>query len=388
MRTMTKIGGCLALAAVMVTPVCAEISDNPYFNLWNGATTDANQSGGTIVQFCGVTTCLANSVGYGIFTTLPTNTGAGSGAIDPFLRFQHNEGDATGNATTEAAFNTSKDLDTGMIYNPNAGTANKGNLLPSFQNQAKDTVAGGPTRDSFNHAIRLGDLMVDDTTGLFTFRLDINEPGGAKATLRIDELQLFIANSNDLDKYTMDTTSAPGQGAFDDILTGQLAGGSSPGGEIAKKIWDMDFNLTGNGGTLGPGINGNKALGGVVLDSVLSSGPSNGSGDFDMALQVSSELFGYSKVNGKYVFTGQALGGGTYSEDSFVYLYNFMGSADKPDAAEAGFEEWVAVVDKSPSGCTTNCGGNNVPEPSTIFLAAAGLAGILRMRHARVVRTT
>lgn len=257
--------------------------------MWLGTSGNKTDGDGTFIQLCGTNTCNGNtnlvgdggSNGYAIFKTSLSNTGKGSGAIDPFLRFQHNEGDANGSADTQAAFNTSASPDIGTIYNPD-GTIYS-------VNQAKDIDAG----KDFNRAIRLGDLMVDND-GYFTFRLDINEPGGSKSNILLDELQIFVANSSTLNQYTLDT---PGNQQSGSPVSGSLAG--------ATKIWDMDFNKFNRNGIALDGRVANNAsqrLGGINLDSVLSSGPSNGSGDFDMEFLLHSSLFS------------------GLSEDTYVYL--------------------------------------------------------------------
>ena len=369
MRTMTKTASCLVLAAAMTAPAYAELADPPYFNLWLGTAGNQQVGQGDYLLLCGTsggcngdTLADANGIGtgYAIFKTAAPNSGAGSGHIDPFLRFQHNEGAALGNATTEAAFNTSN-TDIGTIYNPNT------NPDTTFANQAKDIDAG----KDFNHAIRLGDLIVDED-GYFTFRLDINEPGGTKSNILLDELQIFVAASATLNKYVMDTESNLQNGSpTDGILTG------------ATKIWDMDYNkLAGgigdaNGNAIGEnvgntvGTSASQRLGGITLDSVKSSGPSNGSGDFDMEFLLHSSLF-----NG-------------ISQDSYVYLYNFMGQADSPGPnsageAGAGFEEWAATLKTGPDAPPD---GGGVPEPSTAFLMAAGIVGLFRAQRSKSAKT-
>lgn len=351
MSKILNFGMIVAMGVVTTLPVRAELDDAPYFNLWTGTAGNQESGHGDYIMMCGTATCDGNtdlvgsggSAGYGIFRTFPTNTGAGSGHIDPFLRFQHNEGDATGNATTEAAFNTSASPDIGTIYNSDGSVYSV--------NQAKDVDAG----KDFNHAIRLGDLMVDED-GYFAFWLDVNEPGGSKSNIRLDELQIFVAGSDTLNEYTLDEASNAQSGA---PVSGTLDG--------ATKIWDMDFNKANSEGIGVDGVvenTANKRLGGVNLDSVLSSGPSNGSGDFDMQFLLHSSLFE------------------GFSPDSYVYLYNFMGQNDSPGLndegeADAGFEEWAVTLKTTPDTPPPDGG---VPEPSTAFLMAAGMLGWLRTR--------
>jgi hypothetical protein len=381
MRISITIAGCITLAAAFAQPVYAEVDDSPYFNLWaeDPSAPPSNGSSGIEVKLCGALGCSGGDTAgtaFGIFRVATTDViPAGSGYIDPFLRFQHNEGAFTGSNTFEAAFNTNSSPYIGTINNPDAGVApanqNPEFGLPgSFDNMAKDVDAG----KDFNHAIRLGDLAID-ANGFFVFRLDINEPGGTKSTIRLDELQLFLSNDDKLTEYTMDKF---GTGAGT-LATGDLLG--------AKKVWDMDFNQSAGGKTKPDSPNQGDYYGGINLDSVLTQGPSNGSGDFDMDMLLSAKLFGYdqNKTTGEWEFKGiKDDNGVALTEDSFVYLYNFMGGVDKmDDPSQAGFEEWdVALAEALPT-CEENCGGGGVPEPGTALLLMAGVAGMARVGRRR-----
>jgi hypothetical protein len=349
------------LVAQSAVPAMAQLNDAPYFNLWTGTAANGDVGGGARLLLCGTQTLCNGDInasdntvgtGYAIFTALEKNTGKGSGAIDPFLRFQHNEGDANGNATTEAAFNTSNN-DIGTITNPNTTPS-----ATTFANQAKDVNAG----KDFNHAIKLSDLVLD-SDGYFTFRLDINEPGGFKSQLRLDELQFFVANSDQYNKYTMDTVNGD--------ATGQLF--ASDGVTKASKVWDMDWNKLNsagvgiNSGAQSASVNKNTRIGGLNLDNINDSGPA-GSGDYDMAVRLHSSLF-----------TNAASGMG---DNAYVYLYNFAGEADPGNKdlgeAQAGFEEWAADVAPTVTPPTPG-----VPEPGTALLFGAGLIGIVRNARAK-----
>ncbi|MFT4585518.1 MAG: hypothetical protein ACI915_004757 [Gammaproteobacteria bacterium] len=336
-----------AVASLSALPAAAELNDPPYFNLWSNATTgsngelgDATDSGPATTSLCGTLACNSGSTdakNFGIFRTVAPNYGKGSGAIDPFLRFHHNEGDtANGSQTWEAAFNTdfrNGPNETGtIILDPNQFSPT--NNVNVIDNQAKDHSA-------FNHALMLGDLRkAVDADGNFHFMLDINEPGQAKGTLRLDELAFFVGATGDLSELTQDEAQQ-GNGN-PNLATVNLAGAKNGG----NAIWDMDYD---------------SDVGGLILDNINDSGPA-GSGDYDMELLLSSELFA------------------SYSDTDYVYLYNFMGEADNTfsDEAEAGFEEWA--FDTSAGG---GMGGGTIPEPGTLLLSLAGLAALASKKRIR-----
>jgi len=332
----------------------AELADPPYFNLWTPGEVKAGLTGnGTTVALCGTSACngTISTKDYAIFSVEPPNTGAGSGNIDPFLRFQHNEGAGNNGSTpTEAAYNTnfrgSNPQDTGSISG----------LAATTSNQAKDSNA-------FNHVIKFSDLAID-SEGYISFLLDINEPGADKQTLRLDELALFVSDSDKLNLLTADL-----DGENNGKLATAMLSDTNSATEKVAKVWDMDFNTTANGTPLGGGQN----YGGLNLTSINEAQGANGSGDFDMRMKVSADLF-------KSVMASAGLG-----DDAYVYLYNFAGQADSKNdgtEAEAGFEEWAAEVtyEVPPD--------NGVPEPSTALLLFGGLAGMLKIQRQRKTSQT
>ena len=368
MKKITKLGIAVAALSLQAAQFAnAEINDTPRFNLWStGVTADGATGNGTSVQLCGTFACSTNPaapINYAVFRTVDKNTGKGSGAIDPFLRFQHNEGAATGSATIERAFNTN---------NPNVGLINNSNGTFDTINQAKDSTAGGqkPPGD-FNHAIKLSTLLASTDGGaFFDFFLDINEPGSGKSVLRLDELALFISTSDQMNEFKRD---APG------VTTATLATATFTDSDaVAYKVWDMDFNEGLAGTKLGPGAG--KPIGGLNLNNIDTSAPA-GSGDYDMNMRVKKALF-------DQVLTANA-GSGITADNAYVYLYNFAGetAGNGPNGcstpcgeAQAGFEEWAAVV--SPT-TTPPGGGGGVPEPGTALLMLGGIAGLLKVRQRR-----
>ncbi|MFT4563672.1 MAG: hypothetical protein ACI9BW_003428, partial [Gammaproteobacteria bacterium] len=222
-------------AMLLGLPVSAELTDSPYFNLW---TDDGSNGGnGNTVMLCGTQVCDGTvsdpvaDINYATFTALEFNTGKGSGAIDPFLRFQHNEGEALGSATIERAFNTSN-VDIGVINDVDASGA----ITDTYANQAKDSVAGGQNPDDFNHAIKLSDLLAID--GQYSFFLDINEPGGTKSTLTLDELAFFVSTSDMLNEFTRDKPLDNGPQP-NNLATGEFTDTDCGVGQVcdAFKVW-------------------------------------------------------------------------------------------------------------------------------------------------------
>ena len=288
-----------------------------------------------------------------IGSAYPGTTGPGN--IDPFLRFDQNLEGQGGNNSTEAAFNTdyrSPNKITGNQFG-NLGTVTTINPLNQTQtsaigNQSKDDGAGGSP--GFNHAVKFNTLIAD-ASGYFHFLLDINEPGGDKATLRLDELAFFTSASNTLHDFVRDNE---GNTAPDSKFNDGAAGGNY------QKIWDMDYNnsplqtgVSGNGQSVS-NPSGTGKIGGLLLDSAING--TNGSGDFDMEVLLHKSLF-----NG---VTGT----------DYVYLYNFAGAADPATdptgaagLAQAGFEEWAANVGPG--------FGHPVSEPNILALLALAAAG-------------
>jgi hypothetical protein len=364
--------GVVALATGLGTVgVRAEVDDP-----WIYSLTDASNGGTGTVLVCGTVDCAPNgvwgvdppagssatdantrdltdagSIGYAIFNVYEVGP-AGSGFIDPFLRFQHNEGPANGNANIETAYNTNND-DLQRSADP-TGPNNY-----EYINQAKDTVAGGKKDPGdFNHAILYDDMEAVD--GRFTFWLDINEPNSDnKSTLRLDELSFFISTSDTLGVYDPQV-EYDSDGVADALVRpdcSTASGGSTSAstagslgcfrtgdndGAVTRKVWDMDLDLL-VGSTL------------LENDNSLSAG----SGDFDLNVSLSAALFE------AYI---DELKDGCGGCDLYVYLENTAGSSNTVESSEsgevsAGFEEWAfnAKTDLT------------IPVPGTLLLTGLGL---------------
>lgn len=369
MKTPTRICA-FAICVLMAGATHAELLDPPFFNLWSGETGGLDQPGDELLV-CGTDSCSANAnleadgaEGWAIFRTVEANYGKGSGAIDPFLRFEHNVGGvvggapATGSQAWEAAFNTNfrDGTITGQIeLDKNQFDPNLPNDEDVIYNQAKD-------HSHFNHVLMLGDLLDSaDSKGYLHFLLDINEPGNDKSTLRLDELAFFVGDGDTdggdrLSNLVQDRNNG---GDPNVTLTGAENGG--------KAIWDMDWDISNADG---------GGYGGLVLDNINDSGPA-GSGDYDVELLLHKDLFA------------------DYQTNDWVYLYNFMGNADTdcdgsnndgvtPETcdpsveAQAGFEEWA--FDTSAGGDTPG-----IPEPATWLLMGGGLFGYFASRRRQII---
>lgn len=328
----------------------AELNDPPYYSLIGAEGDD--------VWMCGTSDCAGTqSAGDGqaqftIFHGMPT----GTGYIDPFLRFQHNEPSGEQPKDFEAAYNT------------DARPLQRAGDKWGYDNQAKD-------ENHWNHSLKLGELA-EDGDGMYTFLLDVNEPGGDKSTITIDELQFFVANAGDFNYYVRD--EAPKNGGSTDPDEDPIAGGelwldeASETANLsgldyqAEKVWDLDWDYT-KGDACGadnPDFPTYGGCGGITISSVNDPNGGNGSGDWDLMLRIPKSLFWISGA----------------TADSYVYLYNFLGSIDSKqnlyEEAEAGFEEWKALVKNDP--------GTSVPEPATLGLLLLGsVAGFRRCRRRR-----
>lgn len=201
---------------------------------------------------------------------------------------------------------------------------------------------------TFNRAITVGEVGVTDTNGALPgglalrFLLDINQdlgkgPNGSAADnmLSLDEVQVFVS-------------TAPNQSAGGLLVrppNGTLLALAS-----SKLVYQMD------------------AGGDNRLDLHANFGSGSGSGDLFMDIPLN-------------LFTAQlALLGLTtpaQQDGGFIYLYSRFGSV-YPNTG--GFEEWAAIkgtaIEELPCDPrTTNCGGQQLPEPGNLSLFAIGLAG-------------
>jgi hypothetical protein len=191
----------------------------------------------------------------------------------------------------------------------------------------------------FTHVIKVEQIGFVAGVGgqVMRFILDIAEPipenkNADKRFLNLDEVQIFISTNGM-------QASLPSPG------TGLLALASS---------W-LVYRMDG-------GIGGDNTV-------VLNAANASGNGQYDMTLDIPISMFDSAFLAGGFS-TAAAKNG------AFLYLYSRFGS--DPYAAEGSFEEWAgfkgAKLVEPP--CTSNCGGQEVPEPGGISLLAVGLVAV------------
>ncbi|OMH39127.1 hypothetical protein [Motiliproteus sp. MSK22-1] len=327
------------VALVISLDAKAIIDDVPYFELYPGAT--GVNSSETSVSLCGISGCDSS---LDMTISVFAEKGAGSGNRDTFLRLQNDNA----NITTETAYNTDGGFNGGTTVDPTFLQDDS-----FYVNGAKDTTAGNG--DDFNNAVLLSDLMIVD--GKYQIVLDINEPGGNKSLIRLDEFEVHLSTNGILEQYRPDEDKTT---PTDDSGMSTFADSSWAG-----LVYDMDFDRFGgdrdNDGTAGNGApKQDDGFGGLILDSRASS---NGSGDEDYLFELPTSLF-----------TNAIDSGGMY-----LHLVTTFGEANTdvdPNTdgfAESGFEEWAAVLGENTSG-----GDIPVPIPATAMLLVLGLAGLIR----------
>ena len=340
------LGAAVLMASLGSTGALADLDDPAIYDLTDPS---AYPSGNDFVLVCGTTVCGAgpsseipsdadgrtvpdpDDSGYAIFSVYEVGP-TGSGYINPFLRFQHNEQDGNGSDTIETAYNTDDTLLQSFADSPY-----------NYQNQAKDTVAGGERDGDFNRAI-LYDEMLADEDGYFTFLLDINEPeGGDFSTLRLDELSFFISDTNSLSEYNPDCN---------DTSTAQIFGSAGCFEDDApdtQKVWDMDLD---------------PIIGAINLDNVNSG--TAGSGDYDLMVKLPSYVFDeyvamHADTSGLYIYLENTAGA---ADGDATDVDGFSGVDMTGGEAQAGFEEWAFIAQREPT---------QVPVPGTLFLTGIGL---------------
>ncbi|MGE0387246.1 MAG: hypothetical protein AB7Q97_21180 [Gammaproteobacteria bacterium] len=344
-RSLALAAGLLCTSSAMAT-----LDDPPYFKLWSGTGTSGETGDASQIQLCGAQACGPDDFAvFKVFTKQP----AGSGFIDPFLRFSHTDpnGGLKDDTNFEAAYNSDHRYDRSPDTLQVAGDGGA-----DFTNQAKDA-------NDFNHAIMLGDAKQKD--GYLHFFLDINEPvDDSKVTLRLDELKFFVSSSPTLSVYDPTLgTSTPTSPAATNVGTGGFDSAAN-GGATTTKVWDMDWDWASQHDA-DAGNDAGAGFGGLILDNKF--GGSAGSGNFNLHVKLSAKLFA------------------GFNDTDYIYLYNAAGVQGKnpsdPAQAEANFEEWSFL--KSDGGGPPQ----GAPEPGALALMAFGMLALRRNFRQRRNRT-
>ncbi len=235
----------------------------------------------------------------------------GTGVFKPFLTLDSNGQTSTGNTAIESAYNT----DGAPLY------------LDELRNH-------------WNTLLRVGDLQ--NNNGYYEFVLDANEPGSDKSLISIDNIRIYTSKA--------DNTAAV---ANDITKLNQLS-------ETGTPRWAMNDPLT--AGTTPPDLNGFNVQQWVKLNADQNnndgSKANGGSGQGDMIVRIPVTAFAGADAG------------------DFVWFYNLNGvhyTADGDLAAQAGFEEWKALVGPN----TVPDGGNTL----VLFGTAIAALGVLASRR-------
>lgn len=222
----------------------------------------------------------------------------GTGVFNPFLTLDAKGQTSTGNNNIESAYNS----------------------------DGHNALYLDGHRPQWNTSLRVGDLATISLNNVnyFGFILDANEPGSGKSLISIDNIRIYtsatdntasvqnnLANLNNLGTLRW-ALNNPTVTSYTTVTTGSGKNTTT----TSVPVFDID-NW-------------------IKLDSAqenIGRGSNGGSGMSDMIVYIPQAAFGNAGAN------------------DFVWFYNLNGvhyTADSGLAAQAGFEEWSAVVRSTP----------------------------------------
>lgn len=211
----------------------------------------------------------------------------------------------------------------------NSGSGNFRNLY-SVQASGSATSQQGYNREvmdtstpgGFNEVVTIGDLHTDSSGTFYVFAIDVNEPGNHNSFISLDDFQLYVGGSTDVDPL-------PSSDA--DLAT------------LGTKVYDMDEE--------------EESV--VMLDGNISSG----SGHMDL-----------------YVFVPISQFDGL-AQDSMVYLYTQFGvytdASDNINFESTSGAENISTLTADNVEIGIGVPSSSIPEPSSSALV--GMAALMLM---------
>jgi len=189
-------------------------------------------------------------------------------------------------------------------------------------------------RPNWNKVLHVGDLAPITVSGktYYGFELDANEPGADKSIISIDNIRVYTSAANNT-ASVQDNLSALGS-------LGTLRWALNDGVKNADGSWNVTDWVKLD----------------AAQENIAGSNANGGSGQSDMIVLIPTTAFGNALPS------------------DFVWFYNLNGvhyTADGDLAAQAGYEEWRAVVKP-----------NSVPDGgATVALLGLGIIGLGAMRR-------